>query len=80
MKKTMLLAGLVVVLVAGCDNKPVIPPMPASAMPLSNASPTPPAGRSRRLSERVRRKSRPPPSRCRHSATTTWQGPIRMMK
>lgn len=28
MKKTMLLAGLVVVLVAGCDNKPVIPPMP----------------------------------------------------
>jgi len=28
MKKTMLLAGLVVVLVAGCDNKPAIPPMP----------------------------------------------------
>ncbi|WP_127170733.1 entry exclusion lipoprotein TrbK [Xanthomonas euvesicatoria] len=27
MKKTMLLAGLVVVLVAGCD-KPAIPPMP----------------------------------------------------
>lgn len=26
MKKTMLLAGLVVVLVAGCDNKPAIPP------------------------------------------------------
>ena len=29
MKKTMLLAGLVVVLVAGCDNKPAIPPMPS---------------------------------------------------
>ena len=28
MKNTMLLAGLVVVLVAGCDNKPAIPPMP----------------------------------------------------
>lgn len=28
MKKTMLLAGLVAVLVAGCDNKPAIPPMP----------------------------------------------------
>lgn len=28
MKKAMLLAGLVLVLVAGCDNKPVIPPMP----------------------------------------------------
>jgi len=28
MKKTILLAGLVVVLVAGCDNKSVIPPMP----------------------------------------------------
>ena len=28
MKKTMRLAGLVGVLVAGCDNKPVIPPMP----------------------------------------------------
>ncbi len=28
MKKTMLLAGFVVVLVAGCDNKPAIPPMP----------------------------------------------------
>ncbi|CCJ49549.1 Putative entry.exclusion protein TrbK, partial [Bordetella parapertussis Bpp5] len=27
MKKTMLLTGLVVV-VAGCDNKPAIPPMP----------------------------------------------------
>ena len=27
MKKTTLLAGLLV-LVAGCDNKPVIPPMP----------------------------------------------------
>ena len=29
MKKTMLLAGLVVVLMAGCDNKPAIPPMPS---------------------------------------------------
>ena len=28
MKKTMLLAGLVAVLVAGCDNRPAIPPMP----------------------------------------------------
>jgi len=28
MKKTMLLAGLVVVLVAGCDNKPATAPMP----------------------------------------------------
>ena len=28
MKKAMLLAGLVLVLVAGCDNKPAIPPMP----------------------------------------------------
>lgn len=28
MKKTMLLTGLVAVLVAGCDNKPAIPPMP----------------------------------------------------
>lgn len=28
MKKTMLLAGLVVVLVAGCDNKPAISSMP----------------------------------------------------
>ena len=28
MKKTMLLAGLVVVLVVGCDNKPAVPPMP----------------------------------------------------
>ena len=28
MKKTMLLAGLVAVLVAACDNKPAIPPMP----------------------------------------------------
>lgn len=28
MKKTMLLAGFVVALVASCDNKPAIPPMP----------------------------------------------------
>ena len=28
MKKTMLLAGLVVVLMAGCDNKPATMPMP----------------------------------------------------
>jgi entry exclusion lipoprotein TrbK len=28
MKKTILLVGLVVVLVAGCDNKPSIPLMP----------------------------------------------------
>ena len=28
MKKAMLLAGLVLVLVAGCDNKSAIPPMP----------------------------------------------------
>jgi len=28
MKKAMLLAVLVAVLVAGCDNKPAIPPMP----------------------------------------------------
>jgi hypothetical protein len=29
MNKTMLLAGLVVALVAGCDNKPAIPSCPS---------------------------------------------------
>ncbi|EPB5737902.1 MULTISPECIES: entry exclusion lipoprotein TrbK [Pseudomonadota] len=28
MKKTMLLAGLAAAMLAGCDNKPAIPPMP----------------------------------------------------